>query len=168
MAFAFKGELTGLDDVFRSFRGIKRNVRTRILRRAVSKAARLILKDAKARVATRTGLLKKSLGIKVKTYRQSGVVVAIIGPRTGFKRHVTLPDGTIEVENPTVIAHLVEKGRQAVFIKTAKILSNGTIFFGTKVAAVPARPFLRPAFDANKSAAENIIREEVRQGLQER
>lgn len=168
MAFKAKVEITGLADVFQRLRGVERKVRTKILRQAVQGAGRLILKAARAKVAVRTGLLRKSLGVKVKVYRKSGVAVAVVGPRTGFKRTVKLPDGSFEIEDPTNIAHLVEKGRRAVSVKTAKVLSNGTVVFGRRVASVPARPFLRPALDNNKGAVEALIRQTVKEGLEER
>ncbi len=161
MAFAIKGELTGLDDVLRNLQGVKRSVRNRALRTAITKVSRRMAAAAKAKVEKRTGLLKKSLGFKVRTYKNRSVVAGVIGPKTGMKQTVTLPDGTTEVEDPSKIAHFVEKGRQAVSIKTARVLSNGTVFFGRHVRAVPARPFLRPAFDAAKGYALGIIREEV-------
>lgn len=168
MAFGVTFKLEGFQDVMRRMRSLQKKARGRLLRKAVTAASRLILRAAKAKVSRRTGLLRKSLGIKVKTYRRSGVVVGVIGPRSGFKRQVTLPDGSQELENPTVIAHLVEKGRRAVAVKTKKVLATGKTIFGRQVRAVPARPFMRPAFDSNKAAAEALIRDTIRQGLEEK
>ena len=162
MAFAIKGEITGLADVFRQLRNVDKKVRNRLLKKAIRAASKLVLTSAKAKVAVRTGLLRKSLGIKVKVYRKSGIVVGIVGPRTGYKGSGKDPD-----ENPTNIAHLVEKGRKAVMVRTKKTLSDGTTAYGREAKAVPARPFLRPAFDENKAAAEALIRETILRGLQE-
>jgi hypothetical protein len=52
-----------------------------------------------------------------------------------------------------------------VSVKTAKVLSNGTVFFGRHVRAVPARPFMRPALDGAKGYALGIIREEVAKAI---
>ena len=59
---------------------------------------------AKREVPVDTGLLKKSIGKKVKTYRQDGVVWVAVGPRSGFEEHI---DGVV-VKNPVKYAHLVE------------------------------------------------------------
>jgi hypothetical protein len=107
MVFAIKSELTGLEDVLRNLRGVKASVRNRALRTGVTKVSRRMAAAAKAKVDKRTGLVKKSIGSKVKTYKNRAVVVGIIGPRTGFKQRVVLPDGSTEVEDPAKIAHFI-------------------------------------------------------------
>jgi len=167
MAFKVTGELIGLKDVLARLKGKEKKVRKKLLKKALDAGGNLVLKSARAKVATRTKLLRKSLGKKVRVYRGGAAAVVVIGPRTGFKQHVRLPDGSFQLENPTNIAHLVEKGRRAVYVKTKKVLSTGAVIFGRKVASVPARPFMRPAFDENKSAAEQLIRDTIKQGLEE-
>lgn len=44
-------------------------------------------------------------------------------------------------------ARWLEFGRQAIAVKKQRVLSNGKTIFGSKVAAQPARPFFRPAWD---------------------
>lgn len=165
MAFVIKGKLEGLDDVIRQMQGIKKSVRNRALRAGVTKAARILRKAARANIKPRTGLLKKSLDARVKVYKQGGIVVAVVGPKTGMKQRVTLPDGTTTVEDPAKIAHFVEKGRQGVRVKTRKVLSNGAVIFGRAVKAFLGRPFLRPAFDLSKTQMQDAIREELRRAI---
>jgi HK97 gp10 family phage protein len=175
MAFAVSGKLDGLGEVLAKLNEVERKVRTKILRDALGEAARLILRSAKAKVPRgETGLLRRSLGIKMKVYRKSGAVVALVGPRTGFRKskggrvRTALGDKFAAAGvKPHLYAHLVEKGRRAVTVQTAKVLSDGSVIFGRRVAAVPARPFLRPAFDENKAAAETLIRVRIREGLEE-
>lgn len=111
-------------------------VQRRVLRSALAKAARPIGKDAKSVVPRGTGLLKKSIGVAIKTNAQ-GAVRAIIGPRRGF-REITAAG---KVKSPSRYAHLVEFGFRA----------------GTRQVA--PRPFLRSAFNAD------IARQNIAAGL---
>lgn len=167
MAAVVRWKLLGLDGVLRRLRAKSKKVRTSLLRRALGKGGRLVLRSARAKVATRTRLLRRALGVRVRIYRGGAAAVVVIGPRTGFKQHVQLPDGSFQLENPTAIAHLVEKGRRAVYVKKVRVLSTGQTVFGRQVAPVPARPFMRPAFDETRAAALGLIRETLRRGLEE-
>lgn len=62
-------------------------------------------------------------------------------------------------------AKLIEFGRAAVKVKKARILTDGTNVFGTEVAAVPARPFFRPAFDAAAPRAIEVIAKRLKAGV---
>lgn len=106
------------------------------LRKAVNKAATPIVKRAKQLVTRRSGLLKKSIAKKVKTY-SSGKVVAIIGSRREVAGFV---DG--KPHRPAYIAHLVEEGHG-----------------GPRPA--PPYPFLRPAFEATVRQSLNVMKESL-------
>ena len=105
----------------------KQSTRNKMMRPAVRAAMSAVSKAAKANVIQESGLLKQSIGVKIKTYK--AVVFGVAGPRTGFTEHVirVAPSGEkVGVKaNPVNYAHLVE--------------------FGT--AHSPAHPFMRPAFD---------------------
>lgn len=109
MPFAFRGEFRGLKETFRKLSALKTSVSKRILKKALGDASKKVLKDAKAKVPMASRLLKKSLGRKVKVYRRSGVVVALVGPRSGFKGMVIRANRAV-LANPTKYAHLVELG----------------------------------------------------------
>src|SRR5262249_13600056 len=121
-------------------------VRKKVLRKAINEASKIVLKAAKANVPRASGLLKKSLGRKVKVYRASGTVVAIIGPRTGFKQDVHRDGRKVAVlANPTKYAHLVERGTRHS----------------------PARPFMRPAFESTKPEVQSAMSSIIKAGLDE-
>lgn len=148
MSFGVRVKIDGLEQLFARLAGIKKSLRTRILRKAVDKASKPILARAKALVPRDTGLLRKSLGRRVKTYGKTGVAVAVIGPRVGFRKQraeqgkkklVKAGSGAGRVMNPVKYAHLVEKG----------------------TAHSAARPFLRPALVALKDQARQIMAEVI-------
>jgi len=150
-----------IGDFKRQLEGLKKSVRNTILRQAMRKATAIVVKAAKSKVPTRTGLLKKSIGAKVKMYK-SGEVVGIVGPRSGFKKKVVLlgrrgailgtkkagkllaAGGKEAMQNPTRYAHLVEDGSRH---------------------ASP-HPFLRPALASSKSAVKAAMAQAIRDGLE--
>jgi len=111
-------------------------------RRGVAKAARLMVKSAKAKCPVRTGQLKKSLGFRPRTYKTG--VFAVIGPRGGFQT----VGGDGRKHDPKKIAHLVE-------------MSHGGPH------AAEAKPFLRPAMYETANLCKSIIAAEIELGLQE-
>lgn len=78
MANQFEIKITGIKALRVAFTRIGDDVKKRILRKAVRKAAAPILAAAKELVPVRTGLLKRSLGIRV-TGRGPLAVNAAIG-----------------------------------------------------------------------------------------
>jgi len=145
-------ELKGLQDVVRRLNRLDRTLRGKILRKAVTRAVQPITKDAKRRVPVDTGWLRRSLGYKLKGYRSSGVVVGIIGPRTGYqttrKRGKTLTAFGQKLtantwKRPTRYSHLVE--------------------FGTY--RTRAKPFLQTAWRAGRAQAEATLAAEIAAGI---
>ncbi len=161
MPFTIRVELQGLQEAISSLQGLKRSVRNRILKKAITKAVQPITKDAKARAPRRSGALRKSIYYKVVSYRRNGTVAGVIGPRKGFARVL---DG--KRIDPVYYAHLVELGRKGVSVKKVKVLSDGTRFYGSTVAAVAPQRFLQQAWAAGSQRAAAtfaaIVAEEIR------
>jgi len=130
----------GDKELARKLRAMPLKVQKSVLRSAMSKAATPVLQRARQLSPNRSGLLKKSLGKKIKSYK-SGTVVVAIGPRMktiGFvagKKHV-----------PGRIAHLVEQGHE-----------------GPRPA--PPHPFLGPAFRSTKSQALDVAQSALAAGV---
>ncbi|MBN2024080.1 MAG: HK97 gp10 family phage protein [Pirellulales bacterium] len=154
----------------------------RVLRSAVAKATRPIVRDAKALAPKRnrtvdeqgrevgpTGLLRKSLGFVIRTYLTRGVVLGVIGPRKGFR---TIIDG--RPRDPIHYAHLVEFGYRIARGGTLATTTGGDAraarkdkkkHKGVHVATHLARPFLRPAHKSNERRAMSTIEREVAAGI---
>ena len=110
MSYSVGMQITGLDDLLSKL-GEMRSARARRIRRdALNVAATPLLQMARQLVPVDSGLLKRSLGKRAKTYASSGTVVVVIGPRSGFKQEVFSPKYGTQYRNPTKYAHLVEKG----------------------------------------------------------
>ena len=107
------------------------------LRGAMNAAATPISKAAKKNAPRESGLLKRSIGKRVKTY-SSGTVAAVIGARREVSGEYK---GKKRV--PANYAHLVEQGHG-----------------GPRPAQ--AHEFLKPAFDANVEKAIDIASDKLR------
>lgn len=103
----------------RELRRMLRKTPPEILARAITPATRRamapVAKDAKKRLTQfrlrdRSGLLRKSIGVRSKRYHRSGSMWVGIGPRTGFRQIVATRTGRIELRNPVRYAHLIEQG----------------------------------------------------------
>ncbi len=146
MPFAIKASVD-VKDLLARLDGMKRAVRTRVLRKAIGAGTKIILKVAKSLVPKESGLLRKSLGRKVKVYRNSGIAVGIVGPRKGFRQDVTRSKGkwfpVTAISDPIKYAHLVEFGTQPHSLGAGSSLRK-KVQHGHMHPGAAAHPFLRP------------------------
>jgi len=127
----FQSKITGDKALERALKELPKSMAKSVLVSAMRKAAKPVLRDAKARVHVRTGDLKKSLAIGTKLTQ---------GQSRGNARGKNVPQIFIGARWPTgAHAHLEE--------------------FGT--AKTPAHPFLRPAWDANKERVLDSLGKEI-------
>mgnify|MGYP006935485075 CR=1 FL=1 len=177
-------DLTGDKKLIAALNSLGGTQLNKIVRAAETKAMRPMAKSAKANAPVETGTLKKSIGVKTKTYRRSGTVVTVVGPRIGFEREVTVETPTgeriREVRNPSKYAHLVEFGTAAHAVKKGAInvirhntereregLAIAQSATATeKHRGAQKKPFLRPAFDSNKGGAQAILHAELGRGVE--
>lgn len=136
MAFAVTAKIEGLELLLFNLQQLRSSKARSVNRRALQSAASLPLKAAKRRVPKDTGQLRKSLGKKSKTYRDTGTSVVIIGPRVGYKDPAT-------GRNPVKYAHLVELG----------------------TVRLQARPYLRPALQETHSQVINVYQQRAWEGI---
>lgn len=126
-------------------------VYNRVVRGANGKLMRPVLRTAKQLVPVRYGLVKKALGIKTKTYPRKGVIFTAVGVRSGFhqpvgsqvKKKAGRGEGgrfqskgvkvTNKVISPSKYAHLAELGHGGPH-------------------PAPAHPYIRPAWDGQRTA----------------
>lgn len=149
MSFKIQGTVDGMQEAINSLNGVAEKLQKKLAKKAVGEANKHLLRRAKQLVPRDTGLLKKSLGRKVKVERNSGVVVGVVGPRAGFGRQVTRVAGRknpkTEYADPLKYAHRVE--------------------LGTRRAG--AKPFLRPALDGQQQVIREAVADVIRRGLEE-
>jgi len=137
-------EVHGLKQITVNLNHVVEKIDREVNRKALRKAVKPMLRQAKAnaRASDKTGLLRRSLGVKVKTYPRKKAVTAYVGPRTGFE---TVRDNG-QKQNPIRYAHLIELGRK-----------TRAPFGGTG--------FLEKAFKSTRGEALEIWRREVKHGI---
>lgn len=151
--------IKGLQSSIQSLSELKNGVRNRVVRKSVSAGSTPMNTAAKrsSEFKNHTRLLRKSLGRKVRTYKNSGATIAVIGPRPGFERTVMKTGGwdvglgrkTIKYVrvNPVKYAHLVEGGHGGP-------------------APAPPKRYLRKAFNQSQSTSQNVFSSKFKEALQ--
>ncbi len=121
-------------------------------RRAVTKSARVVRKEARTLAPRETGSLKKSLNFVVRSYAQGGETkkaVGIVGPEKDFK--VKIPDRVTGGPKRG-------KGRG----KRAHIPQNYSHLVELGTRRSKAKPFLEPARLGNEKAVLTIFSQEFK------
>lgn len=154
MAFAIKGELQGLQSVLAALDKLKQGARNRILRKALTTAAKPMTKTAKELAPRETGLLRKSIGSVTRT-NKSGFVMVIIGPRVGFRKEVKLKKNRIFRQAGTRTVFVPKPTDEQLTMVRNPIKYAHLVELGTRYRR--AKPFLQPAFDRNRQGAIDTI-----------
>lgn len=148
--------LIGDKELIDAFGDLARRARSSIVSKALRAASRPIVNAARDNIRAQQsdnpyrsygkqpGNLRKSMGLRIKTYRNSGTTIAVVGPRWPQGAH----------------GHLIEFGTTERLTK-----GEGKVPAGVSRGFMPARPFLRPAFDVFKGQALAILARLVRNGL---
>jgi len=140
MASSVTVKVEGLRELGERMKGLSEAMNNRIARAATAAGAAVIRDSAKQKVAVDTGNLKKNIIVK------------------------RLPKG----ESPLTSEHIVTV-RQGKLTKKQKAAGLGDAFYGRFIeygtAKMPARPFIRPAFDENKEKAVQAIKDRISKRL---
>lgn len=186
MAPQIKLTVTGAGALKLTLDQIVGKIARRAARRAVTEAGRAVLEEAKSRVPTDTGSLKKSLGIRVVALRNGGGYIAIIGPRYDSKKAIAKSGGKrkfgkwrrrkgyrkLRFYNPVKYAHLVEygtrphrtfKGSRSKSASQARHEKAGLFEHFSKHPGAVAKPFMRPAWDAVQPQANAIMKKRFKE-----
>jgi hypothetical protein len=190
--FKMSYQLTGVTDLRLLMRDLDVMTQVEVLKRASRNAAAPMVTSAKANLrangSVRTGALLKSIGVKVIAYLKTQTIVAVIGARKGAYA-VNKETGKLGKyrggKGPIIPAnylHLVELGHRSVhgggalpnYGEKVKGFWNSrnkgkSIRKGTAKATsyVVPKPFLRPAYEANKMAAEAALKAGFMKALQQ-
>ena len=124
-------QMRGIEEMTKNLEQLGTRVALRGPAAAVRAGGAVIVKEMRRRAPVETGSLKKSLGQRVKTYRRSKTVTAIVGARS--KRYET----TKGRRNPAYYAHLIELG-----VSPHRLGKRG------HHPGFRGRPFMRSAWDA--------------------
>jgi len=143
--------IEGLEELQAVLRTLPGKISRRVMRPALSAEGTKVVQATRQKVPQETGLLKKSLGKKVKTYTDTNAVVAIVGPRSGFRQII---DG--RPKNPVKYAHLVEFGARPHFVWNAGYKSHAASLSASRQSNFksmhPGSPAQRPLTKSYQTA----------------
>lgn len=140
MADKLQIKIDGVNRLVMKLRKMAPSKAKRALSGAMNRAAKPIISEARKGAPKRTGIMKKSIGSKLKKYAKGTFLFLIVGARRGFGTAIT-EEGrkTPRNYNPVNILHLIERG--------------------TKSRA--ARPFLLPAIARTKTKVIQVFKTEL-------
>jgi HK97 gp10 family phage protein len=133
-------KLDGAKELEAALRALPGTLAKGVLQRALVKAARPMVDDAKSRVRRRTGRLASKINVSTQLSRRQ---------KRGRAREKGLAEAFVGA-SPARHAHLVELGSGPRHHKSGKY-----------VGQMPASPFLRPAFEANAQGLIDALGEEI-------
>jgi HK97 gp10 family phage protein len=136
--------LQGATELIKALQTLGERTQRKVMRQAVNAACNPTLKAARANVHDESGLLKKSLAKKIKTYPDRQTVVGIIGPDTQ-----TAGEYKGKPRVPWRYAHLVHDGH---------IDEKGNF--------VPGNPFLRRAYESTEGATVDVMADKLGKGIE--
>lgn len=148
-------KIEGLAELARALQELPRNIGRNVLRGAVRASAAMIKNETKLRAPVETGQLKRAIYEKhireeSDLYRQTFKV----GVRSGKKYQAGQGKRTAKTAMDAYYAPWVEFGHHARGKKG-----------GERGRWVPGRPFMRPAWDANRRRAVDVMADYLRKRL---
>lgn len=170
MSFAIKAKLEGLDALLAKLRVAPKRVQAAVYRKGMRRATKRMAKAAKANLVSEGAVDTKSLmnAIDSKVSQYAYAVVGIIGPRTRQVRDKKSGQKVLSKYGQSAqnrgdkfahyYAHLVEFGAKphslakGASAKKGKLQGAGSMHPGAR-----KKPFMRPAFDAEKAGAERDL-----------
>lgn len=138
----FHVETSGTIGINKNFDALGEALRDKFIKHAVKAALEPVKEDAKARVKDRTGALKGSIIVVVKSKGTKGTTIrGTCGPGTKIRIPIRVVSrgkhkNQLAIAIPTRYAHLVEFGH--------KVVINGKV-----VGHVGPKAFMRPAWAAH-------------------
>ncbi len=180
--------LSGDKALIRALRDLPGKVEKRVVKKALNAGAKVMIPVARSyassggqRPTRQTGSLVKAIGLRrVREKKGRGTFLVTVGPR--YQRRIVREIGSVRSRKVrTKIASAKESKAILGFLKDGKktrkvpgitITNPGKYAFlvefghGGKRPA-PAKPFMRPAFEATKSKVSKVITDMLWRGIQQ-
>jgi HK97 gp10 family phage protein len=154
-----KFQVQGMPELLKMLATLEPKLSRKVLRKAIRKAAQPIRDAARAKAPVKTGKLRKSIRLRAAKRLMRGSVGIVV--EAGGK----------DFTGDTFYGSFIEYG----FLQNPVVrLDDGRIISVTRRMArrmerkqIPARPFMRPALDENRSRFFSIVRDEVERGIEQ-
>lgn len=130
---------------------LSKNLQNKVIREANSASSRVIKEAVLPHVPQESGILKRSMAVRAKTYR-SGAVTSVVGPRSQYQSWSTSGTRTVsfikilnnpkaKIQKPSKYAHLVHGGTRPHQIVTR---FSGRLIYNRGRWATTAKNFRKP------------------------
>lgn len=150
-------EVSGLSELHEVLqRRLPEALQGKAMQTALAKAAKPIVDEARARAPART---PRGFVGPVQPGKERGTLRRAIYSYRNRNSTKTYESRFIGVRPRAFYWRWIEFGRAAITKAKGSFGSPKKGWFGKQVAAVPAKPFMRPAFEANKYRAIEIVRQ---------
>ena len=140
-----------MKDLLKRLKTLPEKMQKRIITGGVRASAKPIIKDARSRIHNRTGILAKSIGVTKRRSKNKNIIVYTISPRVKKGVGTTAKMGTLEYKKAM-------GGYYGMWVE----LGHPIMKKNKKVGFSPARPFLKPAFEAKGEEAIKAFKEYVK------
>jgi HK97 gp10 family phage protein len=124
-------------------RKLPNKISNKIQRKGLRAGAKLIQRAAKKLAPKDTGLLRSSLRVRAGKPRKGKVAVRVMTGEGDYK-------------GETFYGSFLEYGHRLGHRK-----------LGSQRKMIPAKPYMKPAFEQNKDAAVKAVRQAIREGIRE-
>lgn len=159
-------QLEGVKGVVHLFDVLPEHLHKTVMRQSLQKTGRIIANaiKANARFKNATGAYKRSVGVRVRYYRDSDATIAFVGPRRGS-----------QFEGRSRIAHLLEYGWRTARGGTLKRTNRqtdpvskrtGARGEGVSTGFVAGKHIVERAYASTKGQVESILLAELRTGVE--
>jgi HK97 gp10 family phage protein len=164
-----------LDDPIRRMESLKQGMQNTILRKAIRAGAKSPREAAKRMAPRDSGLLARSISVRIGTNRKTGAVYAVVGPKRGVIARKKA--GALLPGRPSKYAHLVEFGTRPHSLASGDKLARRTqagrqASGGRRHPGAKPHPFLAPAWRTTAMVAREdmrrVVEEEVAKKLAKR
>jgi HK97 gp10 family phage protein len=138
-------QLKGFEDIEKILEALPKSLGPKVVRQCLRKGVRPMVRAAKANAPKDEGTLKKSIGV-INGGKTQGTAI-VVGPRRGAGKTADGWHG-----------HFVEYGVSPRIVKKP---TREHYKKNTKLGDMPAKPFMRPAWDSTR----DIVRQEIARSL---
>lgn len=156
MAIGGTIRLEGDKELLKNLQSLKKNVSTKIVRGALRMAAKGIQWTAKQNAPVDTGLLRTAIKVRATKKRKKDVIGINVITGEGDYKGRTFYGSFIEYGH--------RRGKRTASIKRAQKLGHSP--FDNRPWVAP-KPYLRPAFEAEKGPAVRTIQREIGRGVRD-
>jgi len=157
-----------MKDLLKRLKTLPEKMQKRIITGGVRASAKPIIQDARSRIHSRTGILAKSIGVTKRRSKNKNIIVYTVSPRVkDVPEELEAGRGTLEYKKAAggyygrwvELGHFARKSKKEDDEKKKDKKKKDK---KEEVKFIPAKPFLKPAFETKGEEAIKAFKEYVK------